>query len=165
MMAESGAHDHIPTPRRLKVRKHRRSYGRAGFCGGSAGSPPDKADQTEQTDPTTQYEQPEHTDEQQPHPGLSQTMQDRPDHGEDSYRGSDRLTGKRAVITGADSGIGRAVALAFAREGVDMVLSYLAEEEADADETVRLVEAEGRRGHPLPRRHPQRGDLPDHRRH
>ena len=102
-------------------------------------------DQTDQTDPTEQYDQPEHTDEQQPHPGLTYTMQDQPDHGEDSYRGSSRLTGKRAVITGADSGIGRAVALAFAREGADVVLSYLEAEEADADETVSLVEAEGRK--------------------
>src|SRR4051794_19144744 len=102
-------------------------------------------DQTEKTDPTVQYEQPEHTDEQQPHPGLSQRMQDRPDHGEESYHGSARLSGKRAVITGADSGIGRAVALAFAREGADIVLSYLAEEEPDADQTVGLVEAEGRK--------------------
>ena len=94
---------------------------------------------------SVQYDQPEHTDEQQPHPGLTYTMQDRPDHGEDSYRGSSRLTGKRAVITGADSGIGRAVALAFAREGADVVLSYLGAEEADADETVSLVEAEGRK--------------------
>ena len=102
-------------------------------------------DQTDQTDPTEKYDQPEHTDQQQPHPGLTKTMQDRPDHGEDSYRGSSRLTGKRAVITGADSGIGRAVALAFAREGADVVLSYLEAEEADADETVSLVEAEGRK--------------------
>ncbi|HTF39313.1 MAG TPA: SDR family NAD(P)-dependent oxidoreductase, partial [Propionibacteriaceae bacterium] len=102
-------------------------------------------DQTDQTDPTEQYDQPEHTDEQQPHPGLTHTMQDQPDHGEDSYRGSSRLTGKRAVITGADSGIGRAVALAFAREGADVVLSYLEAEEVDADATVSLVEAEGRR--------------------
>ena len=100
--------------------------------------------QTEQTDPTKQYDQPEHTDEQQPHPGLTKTMQDQPDHGEDSYRGSSRLTGKRAVITGADSGIGRAVA-ALRREGADVVLSYLGAEEADADETVSLVEAEGRK--------------------
>ena len=99
----------------------------------------------DQTDPTRKYDQPEHTDEQQPHPGLTRAMQDKPDHGEDSYRGSSRLTGKRAVITGADSGIGRAVALAFAREGADVVLSYLEAEEADADETVGLVEAEGRK--------------------
>src|SRR3954454_1404482 len=102
-------------------------------------------DQMQQTDPTEQYDQPKHTDEQQSHPGETQSMQDQPDHGEESYRGSDRLTGKRAVITGGDSGIGRAVALAFAREGADVVLSYLAEEETDANETVRLVQAAGRR--------------------
>jgi NAD(P)-dependent dehydrogenase (short-subunit alcohol dehydrogenase family) len=105
----------------------------------------EQPDQTTQTDPTTQYDQPENTDEQQPHPGLTTTMEDKPDHGEESYRGSGRLSDKRAVITGADSGIGRAVALAFAREGADVVLSYLESEEADADETVRLVEAAGRR--------------------
>jgi NAD(P)-dependent dehydrogenase (short-subunit alcohol dehydrogenase family) len=102
------------------------------------------SDQTSPADPTTQYEQPD-TDEQQPHPGLTEKMQDQPDHGEESYRGSDRLVGKRAVITGGDSGIGRAVALAFAREGADVVLSYLETEEEDADETVRWVEAAGRK--------------------
>ena len=103
------------------------------------------ADQTQQTDPTTQYQQPENTDEQQPHPGLTKTMEDKPDHGEETYRGSDRLTGKRAVITGGDSGIGRAVALAFAREGADVLISYLDSEEGDADETVQLVEDAGRK--------------------
>jgi NAD(P)-dependent dehydrogenase (short-subunit alcohol dehydrogenase family) len=103
------------------------------------------ADQTAQTDPTEQYDQPTSTDDQIPHPGLTGEMDDQPDHGEDSYRGSDRLTGKRAVITGGDSGIGRAVALAFAREGADVLLSYLPEEEDDAVETARLVEAAGRR--------------------
>ena len=104
----------------------------------------EQRDQTTQTDPTSQYEQPDNMDEQLPHPGLTGSMEDEPDHGEESYRGSDRLAGKRAVITGADSGIGRAVALAFSREGADVVLSYLGSEEADADETVRLVEAAGR---------------------
>ena len=104
----------------------------------------EQPDQTTTTDPTTQYDQPETMDDQIPHPGLTQSMSDQPDHGEDTYRGSDRLAGKRAVITGADSGIGRAVAIAFAREGADLVLSYLAAEEADAQETVRLVEAAGR---------------------
>jgi NAD(P)-dependent dehydrogenase (short-subunit alcohol dehydrogenase family) len=126
------------------VISHRALTGQRLFCEWR-GTEQTMGDQTDQTDPTEQYDQPEHTDEQQPHPGLTQTMQDRPDHGEGSYRGSSRLTGKRAVITGADSGIGRAVALAFAREGADVVLSYLEAEEADADETVGLVEAEGRK--------------------
>src|SRR3954470_23511745 len=98
----------------------------------------------QQTDPTEQYDQPEHTDEQQPHPGETQSMQDQPDHGEDSYRGSDRLSGKKAVITGGDSGIGRAVALAFAREGADVLISYLPEEEEDAQQTAALVRDAGR---------------------
>jgi NAD(P)-dependent dehydrogenase (short-subunit alcohol dehydrogenase family) len=102
------------------------------------------SDQTQQTDPTEQYDQPD-TSEQQVHPGLTSEMNDQPDHGEDSYRGSNRLTGKRAVITGGDSGIGRAVALAFAREGADVLISYLPEEETDAEETVRLVEEAGRK--------------------
>ena len=77
-------------------------------------------------------------------PGSSKAMQPEPDYGEDSYRGAGRLTDKKAVITGADSGIGRAVALAFAREGADVVVSYLNEHE-DARETQRLVESAGRR--------------------
>jgi NAD(P)-dependent dehydrogenase (short-subunit alcohol dehydrogenase family) len=77
-------------------------------------------------------------------PGSSKAMQPQPDYGEDSYRGAGRLTDKKAVITGADSGIGRAVALAFAREGADVVVSYLDEHE-DAHETQRLVESAGRR--------------------
>jgi NAD(P)-dependent dehydrogenase (short-subunit alcohol dehydrogenase family) len=76
---------------------------------------------------------------------LTEAMQDKPDHGEESYRGSGRLAGRRAVITGGDSGIGRAVALAFAREGADVLISYLEAEEADAKETVRLIEAAGRK--------------------
>lgn len=82
--------------------------------------------------------------QQQAVPGRTDTMSPRPDHGEDSYRGSDRLRDKKAVITGGDSGIGRAVALAFAREGADVVVAYL-DEHDDAAETRRLVEAAGRR--------------------
>jgi NAD(P)-dependent dehydrogenase (short-subunit alcohol dehydrogenase family) len=103
------------------------------------------ADNSSQTDPTTQYEQPADTDQQIAHPGLTADMRDRPDHGEDSYRGTGRLNGRRAVITGGDSGIGRAVALAFAREGADVLISYLDSEETDADETARLIEDAGRK--------------------
>jgi len=82
-------------------------------------------------------------DQQQPMPGSSAAMDPQPDYGEDSYVGSERLAGKKAIITGGDSGIGRAVALAFAREGADVLISYLSEDE-DARETQRLVEAAGR---------------------
>ncbi|MFL6143735.1 MAG: SDR family oxidoreductase [Labedaea sp.] len=77
-------------------------------------------------------------------------MGPRPDHGEDSYRGSGRLVGRKAVITGGDSGIGRAVAVAFAREGADILLSYLDEEESDAKETMELVRQAGREAVPVP---------------
>jgi hypothetical protein len=77
-------------------------------------------------------------------PGFTGRMEPRPDHGESSYKGSGRLEGKKAIITGGDSGIGRAVALAFAREGADILISYLAEEQEDADEIRRDVEAAGR---------------------
>lgn len=77
-------------------------------------------------------------------PGFTAQMDPIPDHGEESYRGADRLKGKRAIITGGDSGIGRAVAIAYAREGADLVISYLDEDE-DADETKRLVEQAGRK--------------------
>jgi len=77
-------------------------------------------------------------------PGLEADMELKPDYGENSYRGSGKLKGKVALITGGDSGIGRAVALAYAREGADVLISYLSEE-PDAQETVRIVEAEGRR--------------------
>jgi len=80
----------------------------------------------------------------QPMPGLTAKMTPVPDHGETSYRGSGRLEGMKAVITGADSGIGRAVALSFAREGADVLISYLNEHE-DAQETHRLVEEAGRK--------------------
>ena len=90
-------------------------------------------------DPTPPFpEQP------QPVPGLTEQMEPRPDHGEDSYRGSGRLDGKAAIITGGDSGIGRAVAIAYAREGADVLVSYLNEDE-DAAETRRLVEEAGRK--------------------
>jgi NAD(P)-dependent dehydrogenase (short-subunit alcohol dehydrogenase family) len=103
-------------------------------------------DQYTQQDPTRQYGQGQPRQQQTP-PGTTREMRPKPDHGEESYRGSGRLEGKRALITGGDSGIGRAVAIAFAREGADVLISYLGEEEdADARDTVRLIEEAGRRG-------------------
>jgi NADP-dependent 3-hydroxy acid dehydrogenase YdfG len=96
-------------------------------------------------DPRTQeVKQPFPPQEQQP-PGRESEMRPRPDYGEKSYRGSGRLQGRKALITGGDSGIGRAVALAFAREGADVAIAYLPEEEEDARETVRVVEEAKRR--------------------
>jgi NAD(P)-dependent dehydrogenase (short-subunit alcohol dehydrogenase family) len=100
------------------------------------------SDQFTPQDPSAPSAQP--GPEQQEHPGLVSELQTPADHGETSYRGSGRLTGRRALITGGDSGIGRAVALAFAREGADVLISYLPEEQSDADETARLVRDAGR---------------------
>jgi NAD(P)-dependent dehydrogenase (short-subunit alcohol dehydrogenase family) len=112
------------------------------------------SDQHTRQDPTEQYRQ-EIPAEQQEHPGLEAQMRTTPDFGEDTYRGTGKLEGRRAVITGGDSGIGRAVALAFAREGADVVLSFLDEEQEDARETARVVEAAGRKAVSVP------GDLQD----
>jgi NAD(P)-dependent dehydrogenase (short-subunit alcohol dehydrogenase family) len=109
-------------------------------------------DQHRQQDPTQQYPQPEYPEQDQrdQHPGLESEMQPEPDYGYESYRGYGRLEGKVAVITGGDSGIGRAVALAFAREGADVLLSYLEEEEPDAEETAQVVEEAGRKAVKVP---------------
>src|SRR5215216_602425 len=104
-------------------------------------------DQRTQQDPTQQYPQPEYPEQDQrdQHPGLESEMQPEPDYGYETYRGCGRLEGKATIITGGDSGIGRAVAVAFAREGADVLISYLEEEEPDARETARAVESAGRR--------------------
>jgi NAD(P)-dependent dehydrogenase (short-subunit alcohol dehydrogenase family) len=94
--------------------------------------------------PVEQYPTPEFQPQEQSLPGSEQKMNPKPDHGEESYKGSGKLTGRKAIITGADSGIGKAVAIAFAREGADVLISYLNEEE-DARETAEYVEKAGRK--------------------
>lgn len=106
-------------------------------------------------DPTKQYPGPDFARQPQPAPGLAQEMTPKPDHGETSYQGFGRLEGRRALITGADSGIGRAVAIAFAREGADVALNYLPSEEADAQEVVALIRETGSKAVALP------GDIAD----
>ena len=96
-----------------------------------------------------QRPQPPFAAQKQPAPGLTDAMLPKPDHGEKWYRGSGKLVGKKAIITGADSGIGRAVAIAYAREGADVLVAYL-NEHADANETKRLVEEAGRKAFLVP---------------
>ena len=105
--------------------------------------------------PVTKYARPPYPAQSQPWPGLASKMTPVPDHGETSYKGSGRLLGRKALITGGDSGMGRAAAIAYAREGADVLISYYPTEEPDAVEVIQLITAEGRKGIPFP------GDLRD----
>jgi len=106
-------------------------------------------------DPTTKYPKPPFEGQSQPWPGLAGRMNPKPDHGEKSYKGSGRLLGRRALITGGDSGMGRAAAIAYAREGADVAINYYPTEEEDAREVVALIKSAGRKAVPIP------GDLRD----
>lgn len=108
------------------------------------------SDRLSMQDPRTQYPQPPFPRQPQPVPGEASKMDPVPDHGETSYNGSAKLTGRKALVTGGDSGIGRAAAIAFAREGADVAISYLPSEKADAQQVIALIEAEGRTAVALP---------------
>ena len=106
-------------------------------------------------DPQDKYPRPPFPNQRQPFPGLASKMDPVPDHGEKSYVGSGRLAGRKALITGGDSGIGRAAAIAYAREGANVAINYLAAEESDAQDVVALIRAAGRKAVALP------GDIRD----
>lgn len=101
-------------------------------------------------DPRGKYPKPPFKGQQQPWPGLASKMEPRPDHGEESYKGSERLSGRKALITGGDSGMGRAAAIAYAREGADVAINYLPNEEEDAKEVIALIKAAGRKAVAIP---------------
>ena len=103
------------------------------------------SDQDRRPGPAGQYPEPGFPDQKQQPPGQTEEMEPKPDHGEETYRGSGRLEGRKAVVTGGDSGIGRAVSLAFAREGADVLFTHLPEEDKEAARTSRLVEDAGRK--------------------
>ncbi len=100
--------------------------------------------------PAKKYPQPPFNKQSQPWPGLASKMDPPPDHGEKSYKGSGRLQGRKALVTGGDSGMGRAAAIAFAREGADVAINYFPTEEPDAQEVIALIRAEGRIALALP---------------
>src|ERR1700749_517991 len=101
-------------------------------------------------DPTTKYPKPPFEGQSQPWPGLASKMNPVPDHGEKSYKGSGRLMGRKALITGGDSGMGRAAAIAYAREGADVAINYYPTEEPDAQDVIALIKKEGRKAIAIP---------------
>jgi NAD(P)-dependent dehydrogenase (short-subunit alcohol dehydrogenase family) len=125
-----------------------------GSTGGGVGAA-DKSAPAGLQDPRSKYPKPPFQEQTQPWPGLASKMNPRPDHGEKSYVGSGRLKGRKALITGGDSGMGRAAAIAYAREGADVAINYLPAEEEDAQEVIALIREAGRKGVAIP------GDIRD----
>lgn len=115
----------------------------------------EEAEPVKLENPNSKYPKPPFKGQSQPWPGLAGKMDPKPDHGEKSYKGSGRLKGRKALITGGDSGMGRAAAIAYAREGADVAINYLPAEEPDAQEVVALIKAEGRKAVAIP------GDIRD----
>ena len=122
-------------------RNHRRAAAGETSNGGAA---------TPLQDPATKYASPPFKHQETPWPGLASKMDPKPDHGEQSYKGSGRLKGRRALITGGDSGMGRAAAIAYAREGADVAINYLPAEEEDAREVIELIKQAGRKAVAIP---------------
>jgi NAD(P)-dependent dehydrogenase (short-subunit alcohol dehydrogenase family) len=116
----------------------------------SNGSETRRENQLKLTDPRNKYAKPPFKKQSQPFPGLAAKMTPVPDHGEKSYIGSGRLSGRKALITGGDSGIGRAAAIAYAREGADVAINYLPAEEEDARQVIDLIRKEGRKAIAIP---------------
>jgi NAD(P)-dependent dehydrogenase (short-subunit alcohol dehydrogenase family) len=122
---------------------------------GAAGGPANQPPPGRAREAAMRYPAPPFPKQEQPWPGLASKMTPRPDHGETTYRGSGRLAGRKALVTGGDSGIGRAAVIAFAREGADVAINYLPAEEPDAQEVVQLIRQAGRKAVAIP------GDIRD----
>jgi NAD(P)-dependent dehydrogenase (short-subunit alcohol dehydrogenase family) len=152
------SNEKFPVSRRFVVHGVSVALAAASLPSATRGEQPQgKESMAEQTliDPTSRYPKPPFKRQTQPWPGLASQMDPPPDHGETSYKGSGRLTGRKALITGGDSGMGRAAAIAFAREGADVAINYFPTEEPDAQEVIALIKKEGRIGLAIP------GDLRD----
>jgi NAD(P)-dependent dehydrogenase (short-subunit alcohol dehydrogenase family) len=142
--------DQMDHSRRTSMRSASGATATTGISGGGAETGAGTRSAASLQDPRVAYPKPPFPEQHQPWPGLASKMQPVPDHGETSYRGSGRLLGRKALITGGDSGMGRAAAIAFAREGADVALNYLSDEQSDADDVIDLIRAAGRNGVGIP---------------
>src|SRR3954454_3553621 len=142
-------HDKASVSRRHVVQAASATLAAASLASSTAKGDASMAEQ-KLVDPVNRYPKPPFKKQSQPWPGLAGKMEPPPDHGETSYKGSGRLAGRKALITGGDSGMGRAAAIAFAREGADVAINYFPTEEPDAQEVIALIKKEGRAGLAIP---------------